>query len=93
MHLRFLFRFSFQRNCNFKKEKNIFRFHTDGFHPNAVHFADLKEEDILWHYLNTKSVTHMHRIMYELISCFHEFCNYESTNFFYEILLVYFSMR
>merc|ERR1711962_428302 len=38
------------------------RFHTDGFHPNAVHFADLKEEDILWHYLNTKSVTHMHRI-------------------------------
>jgi len=39
------------------------RFHTDGFHPNAVHFADLKEEDILWHYLNTKSVTHMHRIM------------------------------
>ena len=43
-------------------KKCVFRFHTDGFHPNAVHFADLKEEDILWHYLNTKSVTHMHRI-------------------------------
>ena len=38
------------------------RFHTNSFHPNGVKFADIKEEDILWHYLNTKSVTHMHRI-------------------------------
>ena len=38
------------------------RFHTNSFHPFGVKFADLKEEDILWHYLNTKSVTHMHRI-------------------------------
>ena len=29
----------------------ISRFHCDGFHPNAVHFTDLKETDILWHYL------------------------------------------
>ena len=69
------------KNINIQK-LFFFRFHTDGFHPNAVHFADLKEEDILWHYLNTKSVTHMHRIMYELITCFHEFCNYESMIFF-----------
>lgn len=42
------------------------RFHSDGFHPNAVHFADLKETDILWHYLSIKSLNHMHRIfMYE----------------------------
>lgn len=42
------------------------RYHSDGFHPNAVNFADLKESDILWHYLSTKSVNHMHRIfMYE----------------------------
>jgi hypothetical protein len=38
------------------------RYHSDGFHPNAVHFADLKETDILWHYLKTKSVHHMHKI-------------------------------
>ena len=38
------------------------RFNTNGFHPHAVKFSDLNEEDILWHYLNTKSVTHMHRI-------------------------------
>ena len=40
----------------------ISRFHCDGFHPNAVHFTDLKESDILWHYLGQKSVDHMHRI-------------------------------
>ena len=68
----------------------FFRFHTDGFHPNAVHFADLKEEDILWHYLNTKSVTHMHRIMYELITCFHEFCNYESMMFSQNLICLFF---
>ena len=38
------------------------RFNTNGFHPHNVKFGDLNEEDILWHYLNTKSVTHMHRI-------------------------------
>ena len=75
-----LFSFFFSKKLTSKNY--FFRFHTDGFHPNAVHFADLKEEDILWHYLNTKSVTHMHRIMYELITCFHEFCNYESMIFF-----------
>ena len=30
---------------------------------------------------------------YELITCFHEFFNYGSTNFFHEILFVYFSTR
>lgn len=38
------------------------RYHTDGFHPNAVHFADLKETDVLWHYLSSKSLEMMHKI-------------------------------
>lgn len=49
------------------------RYHSDGFHPNAVNFADLKETDILWHYLKTKSVHHMHHVfMYnELLANYH----------------------
>ena len=38
------------------------RFNTNGFHPHDINFGDLNEEDILWHYFDTKSVTHMHRI-------------------------------
>ena len=40
----------------------ISRFHCDGFHPQAVRFTDLKETDILWHYLSGKSLGHMQRI-------------------------------
>ncbi len=40
----------------------LFRYHSDGFHPNAVHFADFKESDILWHYLKTRSIHEMHKI-------------------------------
>ena len=39
------------------------RIDNGGFHPTAIHFSKLKEEDILWHYLYTKSVTHMHHIL------------------------------
>ena len=42
--------------------KTLLRFNTNGFHPLDVKFGELNEEDILWHYLDTKSVTHMHRI-------------------------------
>ena len=31
--------------------------------------------------------------MYRLITCFHEFCNYEFTIFFHEILFIYFFTR
>ena len=43
-----------------------YRIDHQGFHPLPIHFANLKEEDILWHYLHTKSVIHMHHIfMYD----------------------------
>ena len=45
------------------------RFHSDSFHPNTIPFGDLKESDIVWHYLNIKALNNMHKIfMYEELS-------------------------
>ena len=41
----------------------VARYHSDGFHPNVFNFKDVTESDILWHYLKTKSVHHMHKIL------------------------------
>ena len=48
---------------NILENCGVARYHSDGFHPNVFNFKDVSESDILWHYLKTKSVHHMHKIM------------------------------
>ena len=59
--------------------------------------GQMKMSGILWKsretVLQNKLDFEVLLIMYELIKCFHEFCNYESTIFSPETLFVYFSMR
>ena len=49
--------------------------------PEMKELAELVEPHVWWSDGDWETT-------YDLITCFHEFCNYESTIFFYKILFV-----